>query len=83
VRLALTQHAVLKPPGDSLQSTESLPKGTPHQPPGEDSDDRQADASTKNQALGAAISKPSHDAIQVDSDAMEEDRHKPIVIGNP
>jgi hypothetical protein len=81
LRLALTQHAVLNPPADSLQSTESPTKVTP-QPPGEDSDDRQADAFTENQALGAATSKPSHDAIQADSNAMEEDHHEPIVIGS-
>jgi hypothetical protein len=52
------------------------------QPPGKDSDDREADALTENQALGAAISKPLHNAIQVDSDAMEEDHHAPIVIGS-
>jgi hypothetical protein len=33
------------------------------------------DAFTKNQALGATISKPLHDIIQVDTDTMEEDRH--------
>jgi hypothetical protein len=81
LRLALTQHAVLNPPADSLQSTESPPELIP-QPPGDDSDDRQADAFTENQALGAAISKPSHDANQVDSKAMEEDHHKPIVIAS-
>jgi hypothetical protein len=62
MRLALAQHAVLNPPADSLQSTKSPPEVTP-QPPGKDSDDRQADAFTENQALGAATSKPSHDAL--------------------
>jgi hypothetical protein len=81
LRLALARHAVLNPPADSLQSTESPPGVTP-QPPGKESNDRQADASTKIQALGAAISKPSHDAMQVNSDAMEEDCHEPIVIGS-
>jgi hypothetical protein len=52
------------------------------QPLGKDSNNRQADAFSKNQALGAAISKPLHDAIQVNIGAMEEDRHKPIVIGS-
>jgi hypothetical protein len=46
LRLALAQHAVLNPPADSLQSTESPPEVTP-QPPGEDPDDRQADAFTE------------------------------------
>jgi hypothetical protein len=81
LRLALTQHAVLNPPADSLQSVKSPPELTP-QPLGDDSDDRQAVAFTENQALGAAISKPSHDANQVDSNAMEEDHHKPIVTGS-
>jgi hypothetical protein len=81
LRLALTQHAVLNPPAVSLQSTESPPKLRP-QPPGKDSNKRQVDAFTENQALGAAISKPSHDANQVESGAMEEDHHKPIVIGS-
>jgi hypothetical protein len=77
LRLALTQHAVLNPPADSLQSTESPPELT-QQPPDDNSDNRQADAFTENQALGAAISKPSHDTHQVDSNAMEEDHHKTI-----
>jgi hypothetical protein len=81
LRLALAWHAVLNPPADSFQSTESPPEVTP-QPPGEDSDDREADAFTENQALGAAISKPSHNGIQVDSNAMEEDHPEPIVIGS-
>jgi hypothetical protein len=51
------------------------------QPPGEDSDNREADAFTENQALGAAISKPLHNAIQVDRDTMEENYHETIVIG--
>jgi hypothetical protein len=49
LRLVLTQHAVLNSPADSLQSTGSPPKLTP-QPPGDDSDNRQADAFTENQA---------------------------------
>jgi hypothetical protein len=81
LRLALARHAVLNPPADSLQSTDSPPEVTP-QPPGEDSDDREADTFTENQALGAAISKPSHNTIQVDSNTMEEDHHEPTVIGS-
>jgi hypothetical protein len=82
LRLALAQHAVLNPPAASFQSTKSPPEVTP-QPPDKDSDNRQANAFTKNQASGAAISKPFlHDAIQVDSNAMEEDCHEPTVIGS-
>jgi hypothetical protein len=79
LKRALAQHAKQNPPTDSQESTDSTPEVTP-QPPG--NDDMDVDAFTENQALGAAISQPSKEVLEADSDAMEEDRRNPIIIGS-